>query len=46
MVQYTVEITHPALGSAKLNHMEMPKILTAEILARFVLSPVRSTGMQ
>lgn len=46
MVQYTVESTHPALGSAKLNHMEMPKILTDEFLARFVPSSVCSIGMQ
>lgn len=46
MVQYVVEITHPELRRAKLNHMEMPKILKAEFLAHFVLSFLSSTGMQ
>lgn len=36
---------HLELRSAKPNHMEMPKILTAEFLAHFVLSPVRCRGM-
>lgn len=46
MVQYAVEITRPELRSAKPNHMEMPKILTAEFLACFVLSPLCCGGMQ
>lgn len=46
MVEHAVEITHPVLGSAKLNHMEMPETLTAEFLVRVVLPHVRATGMQ